>query len=692
MATLDEQKDIDYTLEVFKFYMLYKKQIEKECVKNLKTFRAWDDNYELYRRLYRGLGWRSTIYFPIIYSNIETLTPKMAMAICGSPDFLNVEAQAQVGLAQESGLRTILLKQWEDMKGFDETISHLKNHLIFGWSWSKYGWWHDEAILPIKKPIINFWNTRVGTRTSNERVVLFDGPTMVALPAERIYWDPYAKTFNDNKPSDCMCVLDRYFVNKRYIDDRAKQQVWKNTGDIDYGSIQPYQEELETLRKYLFRESQAPAAQIQIQNKWHRLAEIIELYGIGKDGEKRWCIVIANRRTRLFSDRNPFIDPPFLFTRNSNLPGQMVGSSEAEYGRPMQEMINLLRNYHIDNVNLGVNGMWKVNRNADIDQNQLVSRPWGLVETNDMEGIEPLERPPLTQDAVNEARALEMDIQTQSGVVDFVKGQPAPGFGGTATAVERLSNAAGARFAGRIVSASINLIQDLFYNMIKLDQLNLTPKQAVRIAGKNGIKFMEFNIDNLKGRYDIRIKTANESINKAVQANQILVLYNLTKGDPQVDQRALKHLLFSTIVPGLQGELLMPDTEEMDPQEEDYVMINNGIVMPIPNEDHGAHIRDHMKFLQDHHGKMSDAIIKIFNAHIKTHLQMAQSIYQPSNAPSPMTPMNGGPAMNPGGMGAGTPTSPMGMGGGVDGGQANGGGLADLLSAAGGANAIGPNG
>src|SRR5882762_1885926 len=174
-------------MEVWKFYALYKKQIEKECTKNLKTFRAWDDNYELYRRLYRGLGWRSTIYFPIIYSNIETLTPRMVMAICGEPDFLDLEAQDEGDTQFDDPFQTILIKQWEDMKGFDEASGHVKNNLIYGWSWSKYGWWHDEAIFPIKKPIVNLWNVRVGSRTTDQKVVLFDGPTMVALPPERIY-------------------------------------------------------------------------------------------------------------------------------------------------------------------------------------------------------------------------------------------------------------------------------------------------------------------------------------------------------------------------------------------------------------------------------------------------------------------------------------------------------------------------
>jgi len=694
VPTRTEQMDIDYTVEVFKFYALWRKQIEKEYVKNMKTFRAWDDNYEMYRRLYRGLGWRSTIYFPVLYANIETLTPKIAMAICGEPDFIDLEATEENDVQFEDPFKTILTKQWEDMKGFDEACSHVKQQLVGGWAFSKTGWWHDEADVMVPRPIVNLFKTRIGSKMVKDRLVMFDGPTVTALPPERIYWDPYAKTFNDNKPTDCMVVLDRYFTTKRYLQDRAEQKVWKNVGDVDYGAVQPYQEELEVLRKYLYRESQAPSAQLQLQNPWHKQTEIIELYGLGRDGQKRWCIVIANRKTLLFSDRNPFIDPPLIYTRNSNVAGQMTGTSEAEYGRPLNEAINTLRNYHIDNVNLGVNQMWKIDRNADIDQNQLISRPWGIVETNSMEGIEPLPRQPITQDAPMAARELENDIQTQSGVVDFLKGTPAPGFSDTATGIERLVGSANSRFAARIVSSQINYISDLFYTMIKLNQLNMTPTQAVRIAGKNGIKFTQFNIDNVKGRFDIRFKTANEQINKAVQTNQLLVMYNLFRGDPQIDQRALKHTIVRHIVPGLEGRLIMPDNEELDPTEEDFIMLNGGLVMPLPNEDHGAHVRDHMKFLQDHQGKMPDYVAKVFMAHIKAHMQMVQSVYQPSSSTSPMTPAGGGPQLNPmqgpggmggNGVGAGTTTSPMGAGGGD-----MGGGISDLLSAAGGGNVTQP--
>lgn len=113
-------------------------------------------------------------------------------------------------------------------------------------------------------------------------------------------------------------------------------------------------------------------------------------------------------------------------------------------------------------------------------------------------------------------------------------------------------------------------------------------------------------------------------------------------------------------------------------------MFHGGVIMPLPNQDHKAHIENHIKFVQDNQKDMNDTQIKIFMTHVKMTGDIMSSVYAPLNQG-----MSPGMGMSAQSAGMGTLNSPVGMGGGIDGGGAPGemGSLADAISAAGGRNA-----
>lgn len=672
-----DQKTADYVVDVFQAYQNYRRNIETRLVKWLKMYRGWDDTYEAYKRLYGELGWRSTIFFPIIYSNIETLAPKIVMAIAGDPDFVGLMPTEENDVKAVGGVKTITFKQWEDMKAFDQIIGHVKNQLIYGFSWGKYGWEYEDFLRETTVPVLNFANIRIGRKKVLRKVVLKNRPAYKALPPERIYWDP-----NASEDSESLVLIDRYFASRRVLTEQAKEAGWKNVGNINFKATAELQEEMEFTRKNLHGEIHQNALRVEVKNEWHQEAEVLEAYGINRNGERRKLMVVANRKTVLYDDNNQHVNgrPPFIFSKNSHLPGQMIGSSEAEYGKPLNDMINILRNYHIDNVNLSVNGMWKVSTFADVDLNQLVSRPWGIVETNDMEGIEILETPKPGPDALIEARALETDLQTLSGVVDLLKGVPAVGFSETATGIERLVAGANSRFAARIVSTQSNIITELVRQMIRMSMVNLSPTMAVRIAGKDGIEFTKLRLDNIQGDFDIQVKNANEIVSKAVRMQQKLILYNLFRGDPQIDQRELKSILITDFLPMAEGKLLMPSSEELTEDEENLLMSQGGLVIPSPNDDHPSHMRSHATFLQDHSDELTEKAIENFGKHMEAHGQIQLSVFSPLGGQLATQPGSGQNLLG-GGPGGGRQPGPGGPNG-----QGASGSVGDLISSVGGSN------
>lgn len=671
-ASDKDQKVIDYVVEVFKWYRRLRTPIDDRVRRSLKAYKGWDDEYERYKRLYNNMGWRSTLYFPMVYSNIETLTPKIAMAVMGEPNFFELMPTEESDISSVDPFETIIRKQWADGNYFDHGLGHIQNNLLAGFSWSKMGHRYEEAERMVTRPRINLMGLRMGRKRELKKVPIINRPEIEVLGPERIYWDDSVSC-----PERCAVLIDRYFMSKYEVDANMGEAGigWKNGGDIDYGGTQELEDDLEQTRRELYEDGQDTSGSMTDSTKAPHLqrCEILEAYGLDEDGNKRQMMVVANRKVLLFDDDNPHPngDPPLIYTKNSSLTGRFTGSSEAEYVLPFNLMVNRLRNLHIDNATLSVNGMWKVSTFADVDLNQLVSRPWGVVETNDMEGIQPLERPALTQDALIESRNLEQDVQLFSGVLDFIKGNPGMGAPDTATGIAKLSSAANARFAARIISVQNNLITKVIQKMIQYDLENLGDSVAVRIAGKEGIKYTKFNPDNVHGMFDIIVKNANELVDKAIMQQQVLQVYNLTRGDPQVDQRYLKTLLFSKFVPGAEGKLLMPESEELSPDEENLIISQGGLVVPLPNEDVNEHVRSHLQFIQEHEGEIPDSIMKLFQEHIQMHMKIQMSIYQPLGGPM---------ATQPGQLKMG----PMGNGGGPQYGEAV--NTADMMSAQGGRN------
>jgi hypothetical protein len=144
------------------------------------------------------------------------------------------------------------------------------------------------------------------------------------------------------------------------------------------------------------------------------------------------------------------------------------------------------------------------------------------------------------------------------------------------------------------------------------------------------------------------------------------VLFNLLRGDPEIDQRELKRSIIGSFLPGTEGRILMPENEMIGEDEENLLMANGGFAIPLPNEDHQSHIRAHVEFMQQH-PDLEPEVIKTIQNHIKAHQTIVMSVYQPNQQP----------ALEPS---LSVPSGPEAVGGGQMGNQA------DMISAVGGQN------
>ena len=323
-------KSVDYVAEVFNYYHDYRRRrIEGDLIKYLKAYTAYDDEYEQYKAIYGEDGWRSVLYFPIVYANIETLVPRLVMAMVGDPNVIELEATEESDVQMVDPLETILRKQWKWMGGFNQTLAHVRNVLTYGFGWVKLGWVYNEMVRRVAIPRANIFGRRVfGSVEKKQRVVVQNHPVMQSLPPERIYWDPGGK----HDLSTHMVLLDRYMASRRFVTDQQAFGDWKNVGDINWEKSPEVDDELEVTRKELNKEDPEDSYRVGPQNKWHKRCEIIEAYGLSLSGKPRWKIIIANRQTELFNAENPFPfgHAPLLFSRNSTVAGRFTAPRSEE--------------------------------------------------------------------------------------------------------------------------------------------------------------------------------------------------------------------------------------------------------------------------------------------------------------------------------------------------------------------------
>lgn len=106
-----------------------------------------------------------------------------------------------------------------------------------------------------------------------------------------------------------------------------------------------------------------------------------------------------------------------------------------------------LRRQRLDNINLILNRMWKVNSLADVDLDTLISTPNGIILTDNMEGVMPIETGDVTTSAYNEARIVQEDIENATAPRS-IQGAPESGrLGRTAKGAQLIVGQALEKFA-----------------------------------------------------------------------------------------------------------------------------------------------------------------------------------------------------------------------------------------------------
>ena len=500
------------------------------------------DKFRRYYKLYRSFisltdrkPDRSNLFIPYTFAQIETIVPKIVLGMFTSRPYVQT-----MPLGFEAGDRELRAQKMNKLLEyqFQQKIrlvqiatDAIKAVKIYGTAITKQTWEFKTKRL-VKRKQREILGMKIPGAFEDVLVesVVKDDPNITLVPILDFFFDPAATTIEEAR----YCI-HRYWEDYNEIAEKAKNSkgIYKNLDkikDADKGSS--VKEDADML----------DAIGISAATNKKKGIEILEVW------TDDWVVKIADKSVVIYSQMNPFFHhkKPFAKWIDSSVPNEFYGIGSVEAIEPLQNELNTTRNQRIDNVSFVLNKMYKINRGANIDTKQLVSRPAGFIEVDEMSDVEELKFTDVTSSSYNEETYIKQDIDVATGVHDTERGS-SPERRETATTMNILANAGSERFKLQILLTEYGGLHDTVNQIVQLNQQYIDrPKEILLLGNAGQIESDIISPEEILGQYTIvAVGSAVEpKVNKEQYQAQITQLFTAVSSSPEVNRPELLKIMF----------------------------------------------------------------------------------------------------------------------------------------------------
>jgi hypothetical protein len=593
------------------------------------------DRWYRYYRKYRGYhddeflkfrGDKYSIFVPLIFSLIENLVPRFVLGTFGSYPFINVAPVGPEDIEPSKLAERLLNTQLSNDNIILKAPGWLKQFCMYGTSPAKVIWKQKKATLPLGK--------------SSREVVTYLGPSFEPMDLFDLLVDP--------KATDVGVDSAGYLIHTVVIGEE----------DMKYRVAE--------MKKYGYKfppdwENEFCSSENEMGDKILR-ARSIGLTERESPDRKYWrfdeywtpkaLITVLNRRHIIRRSVNAILDYPFININRNAMIGDFYGIGDIESVESLTDEVNYLRNLRLDNLDILTNGMFLVERAAQVNKDELVARAGKTIDTNDINGVKQLVFQDVTEPSRREEGLIKQEIQEVGGLIDMMKGSldrsnvPAAG-------MAMLMESASYRIKLGLLMVEHYGIRQIGEKFMRLNYLNMPGNYITRQVGKSDWLKLK-GPEEIFGNFDYIPSGSSEFLNKETLKNSIIQLYNLLSRDPSVDQVGLKRLLamafggrlVETILLGKQGE----GQKELPPgqtdqaqggdesgqiQQENNQMLDGQEIPPVGN--HEQHIQGHAAIMQaPEFAQLNSGIQGIFGRHVEGHKRAMSMGGAPLESPDRM--------------------------------------------------------
>lgn len=483
--------------------------------------KRWEDNYKLYNgvRTKKGYQGITDTFVPMSFSTVETLTS----GLFGSkPKFAYLPPQEK-----------------QDQK------TDILNALL------DYYWDRDQWSLKIINTGRNMF--KLGTAVD---FFYWDGdhPCLINVPIRDFFIDPTASTLDNAR-----YMGRRYLISKEELEEF---EVVDFSKEPDVEGDYPMKKKYTNLDKISYEGgSQGENTDKQQKDMWYgstvpeahkHQIEVIEYWTEDK------TISVANRSVVIEDSENYFKLKdeangakypegllPFADARDYVDESLFYAKGEIDIIADEQELLNDITNQNIDSVTYTLNQMYTLDPKYAHLLSEIENLP-GAVYPVEAGMLMPIPQRAIPQDAFLERQNLKNEIRETTASNEVVKGVSSDGAKVTATEINAQVAGAGQRFSLKVTQVENGYFYRMAKIIFRMIQLYVTEPMMVRIVGKDGARWEQFDPSEFQGDYEPRVQLEatinNEKENQAENAKELLGAF---LGDPDVNQQELKKLVLA---------------------------------------------------------------------------------------------------------------------------------------------------
>jgi hypothetical protein len=444
---------------------------------------------------------RASLGIPLIFEHVESLMPQIMSGLFSDSPPFDVVAKGQSKPQTARAVRTLIAAQLHSM-GFEEQARlGLKESLVYGTGIWKYGFAEKEkhmlkyewADVPEARSV-GLGTVMLPTRHSNEVKETLEQYTYHEPWFERIHIrfavpDPALREPDIRKA--------RYVAHRSYPDledlEALRNQPGYKLPPTDYlqSLFRPPRESPE--RSLLEGRSTSSVLNTGISSldinmefkaapRWQdpsrdpnlQPLEMVEYTTPTK------VITVLNRKLVIKNDANPLNKLNYLSTTFADVIDSFYGLGLATLLAGEQRLQQGVINSRLDDLALRLSGTFLRTRGANTPTQQLRMRPGGIIDTDDVKGVQMIQYPPALMDAFTEIEASDSRAQRRTGANQLVTSGTAPGagqLGRTSAGVQTANQALGMRMGYWLDQITSYMFRPFLEAMHEMNQLWLPQKE-----------------------------------------------------------------------------------------------------------------------------------------------------------------------------------------------------------------------
>lgn len=489
--------------------------------------------YECWKVESKSLIQRANIKLPYGYTIIEQQIPQIIEGLLHERPLIDLQGEQPGDVAWEDEITDFMDCQLEDMKPTMKLASYVKSMKLDGTAFAKVPYKYKEQVVKKRKQVQDPLTGLSYIDKSPGIEVLADGPDFEPIPFIDAYPDWRVKV-----PGDIDSM--RGFVHrtwrtlaelksnkKRKAKDGTSRGIYDNFDELER-SVRikgagdgaawrdPYYSDDQRARLDRLNDNKLgikEADQIEVWEYWGQ-------FDVSGEGDfQEYIITIANGDVVIRCDDN-FYDykiKPFVATPNVIRDNEFYGIPELLAVKGLIKESNTIRNSILDQVNIGINQMFLVDRNAGINGKSLFSRPGGIVWANDISGMREIKQPEIPATALRTSQDIQGDIQQAVGQGNG-PGNPSTfntALARSATGAQYLQSFSASRAGLSLRILGETLVKPMYKIMFFTNRQFVTDDQYLRISDPNkqtpGNPFTLLPIDAFTFNYQFKLSTKLES-------------------------------------------------------------------------------------------------------------------------------------------------------------------------------------